>query len=273
MVREQDIQLHTHPAWRDDPRDFGQIRELKKRSSYYPQDKDFMFKCSLEEQVEILEHGIGCLISWCGVRPVAHRAGGYGLNQDTISALHRVGIPIDSSMHYLHSNSKLTWSINRVVARDGIVEVPVTGLRRHQVVTLGPKRWIRQIPFCKTDLNACSLDELLWFVSQAKSNDIRVMNLWMHSYSLLSFDNSFRWFRPDHNRIERLTQFLLATVDDPDVVYMSMTDFWLHYQKSPENFMGSDYLPTRYVETCALSLAATKIRQKALSFIRRLGWD
>ena len=74
-----------------------------------------MWCYSFNEQVEILEHGIDCLKRWGAGKPIAHRAGAYGINIDTIKALKKVGIYIDSSMFFGHENCKEVWSINEVV--------------------------------------------------------------------------------------------------------------------------------------------------------------
>lgn len=270
LKRGHDIQLHTHPSWRRDPRDSEAIRELKRERAYFPQSKDFMYKCTLEEQVEILEHGIECMEQWCGKRPVAHRAGGYGVNQDTIRALCQVGIPVDSSMHHLHPHSRQTWSINKAVVRDGILEVPVTGFQRWQSVSLGPIRWIRKFPFWKTDIKSCSLDDMLWFVAEAKTHNLRVMTLFLHSYSLLDYDQTFSWFGPNHQVADKLNQFLSATVEDPHVAYISIDDVWRHHLESPHLLLeGADYLPIRKIRSPAIPLLVSKARQRFRSLLRR----
>ena len=39
---------------------------------------------------------------------IAHRSGGYSINENTMKALKNVGIKIDSSMQFLHPNCHLT---------------------------------------------------------------------------------------------------------------------------------------------------------------------
>ena len=272
LARNQDIQLHTHPAWRDDSRDFKKIRRLKKERSYFPQDKDFMFKCSFEEQVEILEHGIDCLERWTGNSSIAHRAGGYGVNEDTIRALRRVGIPVDSSMRYGHPNSEVSWSINRVVSYDGVVEVPITGYHMLQEVILGKRIVVREDPFRVTGLNSCTLEELLWFVDKGSNSQLCVMNFFMHSYSLLRFDKRFRSFRPDFNNIRKLEEFLKITVGRSDIVFMSMTEFWRRYQESPSAYQGEDYLPTCSQKITLFSVIARRLRKMVIPNPIKFGW-
>ena len=66
---DQDVQLHTHPAWRDDLHDYDWLRALKKKS-YFPQHLDLMAKLSFSEQVEVLEHGVELFEKWLGYRPL-----------------------------------------------------------------------------------------------------------------------------------------------------------------------------------------------------------
>ena len=84
---------------------------------HYGADKDLMTKLSLDEQTNVLEHGMEMLYKWTGVYPIAHRSGGYSVNKDTLRALKSVGIPIDSSMYYGHPNSHETWSRNAIIKR------------------------------------------------------------------------------------------------------------------------------------------------------------
>src|SRR5690606_38481699 len=122
----QDVQLHTHPGWRDDPRDPDWLRKIRREKSYLGPDHDFMAKLSLEEQVDVLEHGAELLTTWTGQVPIAHRSGGYSIDGNTVAALSRVGIPVDSSMQFGHPHSRETWSRNAIVERHGVVELPVT---------------------------------------------------------------------------------------------------------------------------------------------------
>ncbi len=73
-----DVQLHTHPQQAFDSRRF------------------LMSQYSLEEQVRIIEAGAKRLRGVTGERPIAHRAGAYGLNADTITALKLNNINIDT---------------------------------------------------------------------------------------------------------------------------------------------------------------------------------
>ena len=91
-----DVQLHTHPAW------------------CFDRTRPHMWQYSLAEQMEILKIGIELLKKWTGKYPIAHRAGAYGINKNTFVALKQAGIRVDSSNFYEHPNCKVIWTINRV---------------------------------------------------------------------------------------------------------------------------------------------------------------
>lgn len=239
----QDVQLHTHPSWRNDRRDYPALRELKKKSYSLPQNKDFMAKLSRSEQIEVLQHGIELLEKWTGVKPIAHRSGGYSANQDTIESLAEVGIPIDSSMFRGHSNSQLDWGYNRVIERNGVIEVPVTcfhrlWVKRHMKVKLPAES------MCfKTDVDVASLRELIHYIEYSKQFDLKVMNLFMHSYSLIKCDNRFLKFSPEIRDANKLKAFLEKMSSDQDVRFMSMTQFLKRFQDYPDEFAGADMVP------------------------------
>src|SRR5690606_21478676 len=121
--------------------------------------KDLMGKLSYEEQLSVLLHGSDLLEAWTGRRPVAHRSGGYSIDQNTVRALVSAGIPLDSSMNCEHSNSKLVWARNRIVEADGIVELPVTVADFVIDVRLGGYSSRVRSRRVKTDLNAFMLED------------------------------------------------------------------------------------------------------------------
>src|SRR5207249_9066268 len=109
MAGGHEIQLHTHPDLMYDP----------KRQS--------MHEYSLAEQTTIIRDGMALLREWTGKAPIAHRAGSYGANKDTLKALHANGIFLDSSFFYRHGNCRLPFAnLNSPFKADGIWEVPVT---------------------------------------------------------------------------------------------------------------------------------------------------
>ena len=220
-----DVQLHTHPVWSFDSR------------------RKYMWEYSLGEQIEIIRRGKELVNQWIGKYPIAHRAGAYGLDQNTLVALRENNIPIDSSMFYTHPNCKITWSRNKVVEKSGVIEVPITGFYRDRCWKVGPVKIKKDRAFVKTDVNWASLGELRRFVEEAKKSDIRVVNLFMHSYSLIKWNEEYTIFEPDDEDIEKFMRLLEFVRSDRDIEVITMREFYKRYKRDPKGFIGSDYVP------------------------------
>ena len=223
-----DVQLHTHPYWC-----YG---------------REHMWQYSLSEQTKIIKDGCDILFDWLGKYPIAHRAGAYGINRDTIKALHANDIYIDSSMYHEHSNCKISWSKNQLVEADGVVEIPVTGLYRQHYLMIGNRLRIKyRKNFIKTDIDWCTLDELTHYIHQAKSNSLKLMNLFMHSYSFLKFDPKLRNFSTNFKNKTNLETFLKICTQDLGVRFITIQQFWNKYKDNPELFLGNDFVPVTSV--------------------------
>ena len=253
-----DIQLHTHPEFRG-PKD-GATRQPAAERILGPSAgriRGPMTGLSFDQQRAFLEAGIGMIKRWTGTAPVAHRSGGYAINADTVRALAAVGIPLDSSMNAGHSNSKITWSNNAVVQRDGVIELPVTN-QNYTFRLAGVELYRRAI---KTDINACGVAELVAYVDDAVAGGATLMNLFMHSYSLLRFDRRYRRFSPDRAAARRLDRFLALMRQREDVRVMNCAQVLDRYRKSPGEFIGPDLVPARN--------AAALIARRGVQEIRR----
>jgi hypothetical protein len=268
----QDVQLHTHPSWRDDKRDFDHVREMKRTQSYLPQNLDFMAKLTLDQQMSVLNDGIDLLHKWTGKKPIAHRSGGYSVNQDTITALRNVSIPIDSSVNRNHPNTQLDWTTNGVIERHGVIQVPVTlydclflPISNRKNIKIWSKRR-------KTDLDVCTLADLSWYVEAAERLNLKIMNLFMHSYSLLKYDNGFRSISPNPHQLQKLDSFLRYGSENSDVQFMNMTEFLEQYNKSPEEFIGSDVVPRQAASIKIIGLAVGKVKRQIQQLMSRVSF-
>lgn len=262
-----DVELHTHPGWRDDPHDFPSLRRLKREKSYLSQDRDFMAKLPVEQQKQVLSDGMAMIEEWTGVRPVAHRSGGYSINADTVTALKAVGIELDSSMHHGHPHSELVWTRNAVVERDGLLELPVT-LMDYCFRVPGLGAVYRKS--MKTDLDSCTLDELVAYVDAAVGSGAKLMNLFMHSYSLLAYDQDYRKIGADPADAAKLDRFLARMTERDDVRVMSCRQVLERYRKSPEEFAGPDIVPEIAANARIAGFALGKIRNRLHETARRL---
>jgi hypothetical protein len=239
----QDVQLHTHPGWREDPRDPQWLQSIRKKHSYMGSSKDLMAKLSLDEQVHVLEHGMEMLHKWIGYYPIAHRSGGYSINSDTLEALSRVGIPIDSSMYHGHPNSLETWTKNAIVERNGVIELPVTMACYIGSIECCNNKWTFYKRLMKTDLNVFDYEEFKNYSSSALNNNIKLLNIFMHSYSLMNYKGDFSRFWPNYSNASKLERTLEWLADKEDVQILNCTEFYNQYSVTPGLFKGSDVVP------------------------------
>lgn len=213
--RGHDVQLHTHPAWSPlDPRDSARVQRMKRNKSCFDPERPWMYQYSLEEQTEIIRHGKELLEEWTCHPVVAHRSGGYGFNRDTLLALGRNGISVDSSMFPGHPNCRYAPAENVGGEFEGILEIPVTFLKIDYYFDMQLFKKYRMTRNTKTDIDNCPIEFLKQFVSLGKEQGQPGMTLFMHSYSFLKFDRRFSRFIPDLEEMERFDQFLSWSVND-----------------------------------------------------------
>jgi len=266
----QDVQLHTHPSWRDDPRDPRWLRDLKKDRSYLPQHLDLMTKLSKEQQVEVLQHGVGLFEKWLGRRPVAHRSGGYAVNEDTLRALRKTGIPMDSSMNAADRNSQTTWSVNRVEERQGVIELPVTAFKYTFSFALCGRRGPLYSKLMKTDLDVCTDEDWSSLLQQAKDTGLKVVNLFMHSYSLLRSDRRMRRNLPCPASAARLERTLARFSGDSAVRFMDCASLLARHVEHPEEFDGPDAVPRVEAKGRIALLALRKAANRLSGLVSRV---
>jgi len=157
------VQLHTHPAYAYD------INRIN------------MHEYSLEEQIKIIKEGKERIIKWIGKAPIAHRAGNYGANNDTLLALKENDIPIDSSFYFGHPNCKMILEdITSVFYYNGLIEIPVTVIKKRRLLhKLGFKT-----TFNKIDVNSLNYLEIIKNIKKMKNE--KVIVLFGHSFSFIN---------------------------------------------------------------------------------------
>jgi peptidoglycan/xylan/chitin deacetylase (PgdA/CDA1 family) len=189
----QDVGLHTHPHWAYDPARWG------------------MNQYTLEEQTAIVGDGVRLLKSWTGRPVVSHRAGAYAADENTMIALERSGITVDSSVFWQYPNSRLDGlgllrSFPSSYGR--IAEIPVTVYRREE-----RPRFLESIFAPVTAIRKIDPD---WFVNETEMRGavdaafdakLPVLVVFLHSFSLMSPAEG----RPVPNR--HAMEMLRATLD------------------------------------------------------------
>lgn len=162
------VQLHTHPSYAFD----------KNRIN--------MFEYALEEQIDIISYGKELIKKWIGKYPIAHRAGNYGANNDTLSALVNNKIEIDSSYYHSHNNCKIQIdTINDITVKEGLIEVPITVIKKG--VGVGDFSIPIMQKSLKLDINWLSIKELKRSIEKIDSDYIIIF---LHSSSFIHRDES-----------------------------------------------------------------------------------
>lgn len=162
------VQLHTHP------------------DRMYDRARLNMHEYSLAEQIDIVREGISLLKRWTGQVPHAHRAGRYGANRDTLTALKRNGIFYDSSFFFGRENCHLPFPMsNDPFDGDGVLQIPVT-VAPIPIAKLGKEFpwWTRRLwkRYQKLDVNSMVAPRLCECVLDAYGK-VPYIILFMHSFS------------------------------------------------------------------------------------------
>jgi len=134
---------------------------------------------SLDDQVTLLELARDLLMR-CGTpAPTAFRAGNFGANDDTLAALARIGIGIDSSF-----NGAAGPQMRIGLPADGVAPV-----RRHGVVEL-PVSLLREWPSGLRPLQLCAVSaaEMRAALDHAQATAAPLVNIVSHSFELLTRD-------------------------------------------------------------------------------------
>lgn len=228
--RGQDLQLHTHPG----PM-FG---------------SEVMQRASLEQQIAILNRGKDLIRQWTGKTVIAHRAGAFAANLDTLKACQQVGLLIDSSFSPVSTSTDLSKQLsasNLPQVIEGVVELPITQFAQAR---LGNWQSLRYL-----DIEASSLDELRYAIRQFRDAGFPVVNIMMHSFSFVRHGNTDAAIE---QRFDQLLAFLKA---EPGVQVVTVsqlypqwtaqvatlqkgtnvtpnTGVWLMYRRAWEDFKG-----------------------------------
>jgi len=214
--RNHDVQLHTHPGWIS--------------------DRTHMKDHTLAEQIKIIQEGKELLYKWIGEYPIAHRAGSYAANMDTLDALRINGIPIDSSYFLNYPTCNLRFSaVNQIFEQNEIIEIPVT--------LFTPLKLGRYKNYRSVDINSCTLSELKHAISEGYDNDLKVMILFLHSFSFVKRNRNKTSFYPDNYCKQKFDKLLDFIVKNDKIRFTTMKDFHKSYLKFPALFTGQDYVP------------------------------
>ncbi|MFH1563679.1 MAG: hypothetical protein ABIF11_09760 [Nitrospirota bacterium] len=221
--RNHDVQLHTHPTW------------LKS------DDRWLMSKYSLNEQIEIMQEGKNLIYKWLGEYPVAHRAGAYGANFDTLSALRENQISIDSSLLLNYPFCEITsppLKKNSISIIEGVIEIPMTVFMPLKYLP------VQRYKYRPLDINTSTFNELKYVIRQAKKNGLKTIVLSLHSFSFINSNKDRTEFYPDIFALNKFEQLLDSLAKDSEIQVITMKDFHRLYLENPAIFKDNkEYIP------------------------------
>ena len=237
----QDVELHTHPQWA------------------YDRKRNMMYQYTLQEQASIIRDGKKLLEKWTGLPVVAHRAGAYSADENTLKALIANGIFYDSSLFYGWPDSKiasLDLKKNALSHYGPLLEFPVTVYNREEYpVFLGshvePISKIR-----KYDVN--------WFIdskeaeeslSKAMRSDMDFIILFLHSFSFIKVRDSKGDLIVDSDAINRF-RYILDFISAQGLKVVTFRDV----QADGKNYK-LNYVPDRIPEVPVKIGIADYVRQ------------
>ncbi len=186
-----DIQLHVHPQFIGD-----KTRYLL--NSY-----------SKDEQKEIINNSIDVYKKCLGEKPISFRAGGYSADDNTLEVLSDSEILIDSSYFHNHKWCGISQKpINVISKHGGIYELPITIFNNQISYNLLNVPIKKRTLTKKLDVDACSVEELKKGFDAFNENGIRIIVLFLHSYSFIKWSTDYKVISPDYNDIEKF-KFIL----------------------------------------------------------------
>ncbi len=211
-IHEQghDLQLHTHPQ----PM-FG---------------VSVMSKASYEKQVEILSKGIELIHNWTGKPVIAHRAGAFEANLNTVKAVKDSGLSIDSSLGFGSSLAEDIPLSNTVSSIEGVIQLPLTHYNQVKIGNWESKRHV--------DIEGSTYRELKEILEQATDNGLCSVNILMHSFSLS------RYGAPDPDVAERLGRILEYINNNNNLTATTTSDFYKLLQQENICVNEKDFTPT-----------------------------
>jgi len=233
------INLHTHP------------------SGKYDKNRKFMWQYSVDEQTEIVNFGKQKIKEWIGIDVFAHRAGGYGANDDTIQALNFNGIFIDSSFFYKNKNCKINYDyINKASEKNGVLQLPVTVYEKQKRYSFIKTK----SSFQKFDFRyGSSANEILKAIDTMPENCIIV--LFLHSFNFLNLKYNFKDKKYinisiNDKLINEYKRLLAGIANKAECKFTSIKDLDMG------GLSSEDFAPAIHVDADMIKYAEDKFRLK-----------
>ncbi len=220
--RGHDLQLHTHPNGLFDPNRGGM--------------KDY----SLQEQIDIIKKGSDIFQEWFSQKPIAHRAGDWGANYDTLKALQENDIRVDSSMFYGWGNCLLNQpelSQNSTVVSDGFVEMPASVFHCIGLGKFAPYRLL------STDGN--SLKETKEVCLKLHKSNVGIITTVYHSFSFLRWNQERTKYFTVENRIKKFEGFLKFLSENDSFEVKTVKQVYENYLQDATSLRSNECMPNQ----------------------------
>lgn len=194
--RGQDVQLHIHPNHVH----YGQHKAGK---SFLMTDQ--MADLPVEEQEALLRSGAELLEKWSGVRPIAFRAGNMGASEETLHAMRKSGLWIDSSYTFPYVGKQCcfreTERYNGAKWYGDILEVALSAFQQTKLPGMPATMPV--------DLMGASFEECRDAVKMICDSGADAVAI-LHSFSLFKVrDRQYHGGRPNRIVIRRFERFCL----------------------------------------------------------------
>lgn len=193
--RGHDVELHTHPK-------------------YLLPEVNTMQDAGLDKQIEIISYGKALIYKWINKEVVAHRAGAYGADENTLEACLRNGIFIDSSRNYVYAkyqglvNNQQSLNtfeiINFPQAQMKLLEIPVTTYYQFKFGKFVAPRIL--------DLESTSLAEFKHIFKEAARFKVGTVVIMSHSFSFSRYNP-----RVARNIESKMNQLMVLIKNTPEL--------------------------------------------------------
>jgi peptidoglycan/xylan/chitin deacetylase (PgdA/CDA1 family) len=225
VSRGHDVELHPHP----DSVDFS---------------RPHLTMYSIEEQRRILQTAIDNIKRAGAPSPIAHRAGDWAIDLETLSLLREFGILMDSSIFPISSDSKIPLPedlANRFVKIGGLYQLPITLIRR--------------VPFIGyAGMTALDIDRTIWeeqeeALKQIADHGLPVVTFYLHFSSFYHYIPSPVPYQPHKvtgpkaENIKKFDNVLKLVKSDKRFEVVTARELWQLFQERPQEFEGATYIP------------------------------
>ncbi|MBI4962769.1 MAG: hypothetical protein HY913_05775 [Desulfomonile tiedjei] len=197
-----------------------------------------------EEKRRILSIGMDNIVRAGAPRPIAHRAGGFALDNETLELLPELGIHVDSSIFPLWSACKVRLPdshINRFVKVGDVYELPVT--------------LIKMVPLVGyAGMTPLSLDSTTWeqqreALNQAADHCLPLVTIFFHYHTLFTCTWSGVPYEPleatgpNKSNVEAFENMLKMLTSDERFKVVTVKELWNIFVNNPQALEGPAFIP------------------------------